>query len=523
MRYLFYTIILLLAHSLVFAENYYPVKSSGTRSSGHETYANFSTYDSGFTSEDNADFYGSIGDAESEASGGEWIVVEDGTYTENVIVNGIDGSSGNNTVIRARNDWGATLSPGSNFGFQVQDDYVVVRGFHTGGGVYINGSSYVKVIRCSGDFSGGTWTFISGNGSSYTLFEECFAWGGSHRYMFGQGGASDHVVVRRCLGRWDYSTFGVGYPLAAFANYASSGDGYAAFQNCVAIDGTNNISYTGTYRGIKGFKTPNGAENTTLDGCIVLNFDGTGVMLESGSTNFTINDTVVWDLVQTDGSATYAVAWGIRTYGSDTNFTIANLTMGDNQTDETGLRIGASESGSSLTDSIFYSISGTAVDSGMATQTDNLFYANGDNGTTGSGAITGTDPTSERLLYLPRIETGDQGATLIYRIGNTAPTEDSVGGPIDGLSGLLWGDSGWDTLTSNDLWPYPNEDEIKTQCAAFSMGSGEAYSGSPVMTGARGFAATGETLTKYIWEYLGNTIPDSIYGSDSPGSIPLLN
>ena len=96
-----------------------------------------------------------------------------------------------------------------------------------------------------------------------------------------------------------------------------------------------------------------------------------------------------------------------------------------------------------------------------------------------------------------------------------------TGYPIDGLSGKLYGETGWDTLTSDALWPFPNEDQIKTDVAAFSMDADEAYAGSPAMVGARGFATAGDqTLTKYIWEYLGNTIPSSIYDSSSSISIP---
>uniref|UniRef100_A0A6M3KZK7 Uncharacterized protein n=1 Tax=viral metagenome TaxID=1070528 RepID=A0A6M3KZK7_9ZZZZ len=460
------------------------------------------------------DCYGTIAAAESAASGGDWIYIDDGEYAENVVINGIDGSEGAYTVIRARNDWGVTLNISSGFGFEVQDNYVIIRGIKTGGGVYANGSNHVKVLRCSATYSGATWTFLAGNGASYVLFEECFAYGGPHRYMFGAGGATQYVVVRRCVGRWDFSTFGVGYPLATFANYSNGVDGYVYFQNDIAIDSINNVSYTGTFRGIKAFKTPNGAEYTGMDGCIVLNFDGPGIYLESGSTFFTVNNSVVWGLTQTDAAATYAEAWGLRTYGSDTNLTMTNLTIGDNQTGNSGIRVTQDTAGETLTNSILYSISGTAVESGIDTQDSNLFYGNGSNGTEGTNAITDTDPTISILLYLPRIESGTDGATIVKRIGRTASDAGEVGGDIDGLSGTLYGETGWDELQDGagdsadvDLWPFPNEDVIKTDMAAFSMGAGDAYDGSPAIIGARGFAAVGETLTNYIWNYLGNGNP----------------
>ena len=46
--------------------------------------------------------------------------------------------------------------------------------------------------------------------------------------------------------------------------------------------------------------------------------------------------------------------------------------------------------------------------------------------------------------------------------------------------------------------------------------TGTTYNGtSSTLSGARGFCADGQTLSKYIWEYLGNTIPTDIYGNSS--------
>jgi hypothetical protein len=76
-----------------------------------------------------------------------------------------------------------------------------------------------------------------------------------------------------------------------------------------------------------------------------------------------------------------------------------------------------------------------------------------------------------------------------------------------GVSGTLYGESGWNTVTSENLWPFPYEDRIRSDMRAVS---------------ARGFCADNQTLTKYIWQYLGNTIPSDIYGSGgtSPDTTP---
>jgi hypothetical protein len=97
---------------------------------------------------------------------------------------------------------------------------------------------------------------------------------------------------------------------------------------------------------------------------------------------------------------------------------------------------------------------------------------------------------------------GDRGATIMYKRG---------------VSGTLWGEPGYDELTDEPLWPFPYEDEIKKDMAAFNREftvDSETYT----INGARGFCAPGNglngepiTLTSYIWEYLGNPCPDEIY------------
>ncbi len=72
-----------------------------------------------------------------------------------------------------------------------------------------------------------------------------------------------------------------------------------------------------------------------------------------------------------------------------------------------------------------------------------------------------------------------------------------------GSDGTRYGEAGYNTLTNTDLWPWSNEDRIKADMSAVST---------------RGFCASGQTLTKYIWEYLGNTIPPEIYGGSAVGN-----
>jgi hypothetical protein len=132
----------------------------------------------------------------------------------------------------------------------------------------------------------------------------------------------------------------------------------------------------------------------------------------------------------------------------------------------------------------------------------NVTYTNTYNPNSYSGTgVVHVNPLTSGLLYLPRIETGSAlasygtsggqvGARILRRIGT---------------SGTLYGEAGYNTETSDNLWPWPNEDRIKADFASVAS------------VGARGFATgaskdgSAQTLTKYIWEYLGNQIPSTVY------------
>lgn len=125
---------------------------------------------------------------------------------------------------------------------------------------------------------------------------------------------------------------------------------------------------------------------------------------------------------------------------------------------------------------------------------------------------TVSDPTAgtPSLLYPIRIETGsalsgsgesglDIGANIVNSYGE---------------DGTFFGDTNYNTLTNTALWPWPNEDRIKTETCQTIISKRQAAEHI-----ARGYCDTGNrldganpvTITSYIWEALGNAIPTNIY------------
>jgi len=504
-------------------------------------------------------------------SGGDTLTIADGVYTGSLdrIASPPSGSTGAYTTIRAQTDFGVTLqgiTPQSGYGavvYMKSREYVTIRGLKVydvqpasdtmpGAPFYSESCNHIKFIRCASD---GTAPSTSTNGNvgsafasirtPYLLLEECFAFGPG-RYPFSVGDGStgttqgaNYAIFRRCVQRWDYSD---NYEVkASFSFYAQQ---HCAAQNCIAIDGKDiKGPKAGSYEGIKAFFTPNGSEGDIhFDGNIVLNYEGAGYWIEDGPINTTyLNNSIAWDLKDEGDSETYGpylVACRYDDNGGVGPFDIDSCTLGGCENglgvefDLHGAPITSASIKNSIVAGVTLDVDRYVVEGGPTSYNYNYYYGNTDgrnkDGGVGVNSVENVNPLTSGLLYLPRIESGSAvqaggesgaqvGAKIIYKIGR-----DSDG---DGICGLLWGEPGWDEVQDGSgdgdvrpLWPFPNEDVIKADMAAFHMAAGEAFSGSPEMIGARGFATgtsidgSPQTLTKYIWEYLGNQIPAEIYG-----------
>ncbi len=462
-------------------------------------------------------------------AGGDTLVIGDGTYTESI--EGMpSGTEAAYTTIRAANDWGVLID-GSDFpdtfqfGIGVESKHhVAIRGIRVkmsqtaenNAPIVVVSSDHVKIQRCAGSHaptSGNAATFGIGPQSAYVLVEESYAFGGG-RYQF-LVYQSEHVVVRRSVARNDHWTGTL--QCAGFVNYDSLN---TAWQNNIALDSdTANCSgrlYGGFWNENKTDYAPDTSQELT--GNIVLNVNA----FYSGNLDWGISGTrKITDMIIWGSSGGYHADQGP---GDTARITATRMTLGA----LSGTYNGANgNAGSGTGFSVYGQVENTLTSSllvdcksvGVADHTSSDFNVFSGNGTNYGGQRRATPGPNDRstennsaidayasgLRYLPRIEDGSPLKTAGKDGGQ-------VGAQVMakvGVDGTLHGEPGWDTVTTEPLWPFPNEDRI-----ALDMGS---YDG-PGAPGKRGFATgtsldgSPQTLTKYVWEYLGNAIPFEVYG-----------
>lgn len=456
-------------------------------------------------------------------SPGDELIIGDGIYTD-PITDMPSGSAGAYTTIRAANDWGVIID-GSAWaddyknGITVSSkQYVLVRGIRVkmnqdtpnNQPVVVPYSDHVKIQRCGGSYApvtGNAATFSIGPDSAYVLVEESYAFGGG-RYQF-LVYQSENVIVRRSVARNDY--WNGSLQCAGFVNYDSKD---TAWQNNIILDSDTQYCSGNLYGGFFNENKTDVQPDTsqTLQGNIVLNVNAFYAAdldwVASGTRR--IDDMVIWD-----SSGGYH---GDQGDGLDATITATRMTVGaisgnyDGPNGSPARGTGASIYGP-VQNSFTHSIFAQCDSFGVADYVQSDYNAFSGNGAEYGGR---NEPTpgakdlldaalEQSLLYLPRIEEGSPlktageggaqiGAEVVYRVGG---------------SGTLQDDDGWDELTSVPLWPFPNERAIRDDMASYD---------GPGAVGERGFTTgnsldgTPQTLTKYVWEYLGNEIPGNVYG-----------
>lgn len=441
--------------------------------------------------------FATIGHGINQMASGDTLIVKAGTYLGsanfiNSLLNLIpSGTALNPTTIKAETPLSVVIRNSGTINYydnqlRLEGNYINVDGFvfdfvniyQPEYNAEITGN-FNKVtnslFRREGDVSEyGGWVAVYGDNN---LVEDS-AGVGAARYGFVTGGptlATRKNIFRRVVARVDYTNST--QPKAAFAVYGNNNDTSVQdhlFQNCIAIDGRAGPNSSQPTYG--GFYFPKNATRVTVQGSIVLNNEAehSGIFArEQNGHDVTVDNTVVWG---TYGSTNIpAIRIG---GGASGNFTrINNNTIGANPVVHSNL------------------------DSAPIREfSDNLLFNNGV-----MSSVNGYGWTSS---------VGNITETVSPQ--NILKAHGTVGADVTvqyGVTGTLWGEAGFDQVTTAALWPWRNEDEIKQW---FSVPNTPPAGNVPSANSTvRGFTAA-STLTTYVWEYLGTPIPAEIYGSAPP-------
>ncbi len=431
-----------------------------------------------------AERYTNLQSAMAAMNAGDTLIIRDGIYTgaSNVITRYEcpPSSSTTWTTIRAENPGAVVIDgqgirePFTGLPPSLINRHWVFDGieFRNSSGVVVTlvRSSHVKFIRCGFvDAAEGENDALYVGACSYVLTEDCYSYGNA-RYHFNFL-ASQYCIARRCVTRHDRGTHSM---QVGFQAYESSD---VDFQNCIVIDSDQAAFYNGASQ-LYAFKIPQvSGGNINFRGCIALNNAMGFCGIQAGSASF--DSCVGWDI---SGYGVYSRSSG--TVGMN-HMTLGNISTYGTTGDGAVKRV---------SNSIVCQNTPIGLHNGGGTTISdyNILY----NDTNYSGVSAGANDTqlatAPSLKYLTGFGNGsvvgNAGATVLFKIGK---------------SGTLWGEAGYNIpSTTESLWPFPNEDIVRAKMRAYTGGG---------VNGARGFCANGQTLTKYIWEYLGHTIPDEIY------------
>lgn len=381
-----------------------------------------------------------------------------------------------------------------------KDSFIKIQGITFEGGGDLYNTSYVTIKDCGfhGGFSIGTNDHDYGN--DYDLVEDVWVWTSGSR-IIAINYRSHHNVWRRVVVRGDgcgtASCTGSGNPNVGITVYNSMD---VSLQNVMVVD---RILASGD-EPYADFAVAQHAPGPTFGraewlGTVSLNSPDSGYYMEpdvGGTVDPTIkiSNAVAWDAAQS----------GFNIARSGTNNLMESLTAygrtGDGVRVDPGLTTGV------LRNVISANAGRYGINSEYTPSYTDVYNAlsGAYNQTTCSAGCNTTNPQADgatpSVKYLTRIESGsllkgkgyggaDIGANVQYRYG---------------ADGTRFGDANYNTLGSASLWPWPNEDRIKREMCSSTT---------------RGFCTAGQrlgnlgpvTLTTYIWEYLGSSIPAGIY------------
>jgi len=451
-----------------------------------------------------------------EMQGGDTLIIRDGEYgslsNKSTLRTPPSGSNGAYTTIKAENDGNVIIN--KRLALKDPAHHIQLEGLKLKGPYQdtITGNN-IKVFRCAfeGGPSGGNTTNLNIGSNDFetrnVLIEDSWFYGAGGRYTVLIYLASD-IIIRRTVIRHDggWNMDNNFTPESGITVYNSA---RVQLQNVIVLDSIttsfndsgNPKNFTAAFYNVSN--KANRYKDTRIVGSISFNNIRTAFAYDDNSnkTNVIIEDSAAWRPADTTGY----FAGPALTIASKDNVEARNLTL-INSTDiskkkaTTAVANWGNNSSLSIKNSIISNAS-KGFNSGVS-KSYNVCDAIGKQGCNSENGKN-YNPQQNGLKYITRIEEGSRlqtdgegggvvGATIVNKIGK---------------SGTLYGETDFDILLDEPLWPWPNEAAITKDFCSITV---------PGLA-ARGLCATGgKTLTAYIWGALGNELPEDLSPMPSP-------
>jgi hypothetical protein len=426
---------------------------------------------------------------------GDTLVVGDGSYTSASPPREHAGTAQAPISLRAANPGGARLLGPIEFrgnahlafsGFLVQgvDNAIQIRS--NGPGKVSHHLTFQQLgFTCMAGMLNDDACFSLADGTHHVLLEDSWGWGGGRYTVLAYGGPGgnpanitcDHNTFRRVVLRMGPSQSSPTNPQAALALYYAS---HNIVENVVAIDGRPASDSSNAAFYVTAHAAPPASNGNRFLGVVAFNHWGVGFYLDCPGAQcdaVEVRDSVLWG----SPKGALAIASRQRPGESCDAAVIDHNTLAFAGGRNNGYENYACRDATFTNNAAFSNGGYGARQSPTAGSTrpvkSNGYFANAAGARSNVASGDGDRNADPRFRHLLRIE-----ADSPYRGAGTS-------GDIGANVVLRYQDG---RLTSEALWPWPFEDRLRAEMCA---------------TPGPGFCASGKSLTRYLWEALGNPAP----------------
>ena len=394
----------------------------------------------------------------NSANPGDTVVLQDGTYTQALIMTN-SGTSGNYITIKAENDGGAIIDGQDTLSHAVelQGDYLRLEGItarDTTSHVITIDGSHIEVKRVTGynaDPNGNYHVWVVGG--SDVLIEDSVG-AGTGRYMF-LAYEADNVTFRRCFAYWQ-AHVSESAPRSAYGIYGSSNVSIVnSIGTNVRPQYDNNEIFSGVFITKNTDPTQLSPSNPVVKGSIFTNIWQYGIIANhEEATNINFENNLI--LRVKDSPCVYSATCNINTAGIFTflspSGTVKNNTLVANE-----YALWLSNTSHTIVNNNFVGNDWAHRGSDNTSHQYTNLWSNTavSTGTwTSNGTTTNNNPGYDTTTY------GD-GAYLFIPTGSPLKAAGQSGADIG--ANILYAYDANGSLTTTRLWPWPLEDRIVTE------------------------------------------------------------